>query len=241
MTQRMLYEKVIKRFLDLLLSGAAMLLLSPLYALLAILVRVFLGRPVIFSQLRPGRNDPKTGKEKPFRLYKFRSMRDLRDRSGRELPDDERLTRFGRVLRSTSLDELPEAWNIFKGDMSLVGPRPLLMEYLPYYTEREHHRHDVRPGLTGLAQVNGRTALTWQKKFEYDLKYVENCSFLLDLKILMQTFIKTVKRSDIYVGSAVPWGRFDDMRKKELAEAGNMNGKPDVTTAHPVTENGTFR
>ena len=125
------------------------------------------------------------------------------------------------MLRSTSLDELPEVWNIFKGDMSLVGPRPLLMEYLPYYTEREHHRHDVRPGLTGLAQVNGRTAVSWQKKFDYDLEYVEKCSFLLDVKILLQTVIKTLKRSDIYVGSAVPWGRFDDMRKKELQEAEN--------------------
>ena len=145
-------------------------------------------------------------------------MKDLKDKNGKVLPDDARLTKFGRVLRSTSLDELPEVWNIFKGDMSLVGPRPLLMEYLPYYTEREHHRHDVRPGLTGLAQVNGRTAVSWQKKFDYDLEYVEKCSLLLDVKILLQTVIKTVKRSDIYVGSAVPWGRFDDMRKKELQE-----------------------
>ena len=220
MLRRTFYERVIKRFLDVVLSGTLMLMFSWLYAILALLVRLFLGRPVIFSQERPGRNDPKTGKEKPFRLYKFRSMKDLKDQSGKELPDDARLTKFGRILRSTSLDELPEAWNIFKGDMSIVGPRPLLMEYLPYYTEREHHRHDVRPGLTGLAQVNGRTALTWQKKFAYDLEYVENCSFLLDLKILFQTVIKTVKRSDIYVGSAVPSGRFDDMRKRELAEAG---------------------
>ena len=219
MVRRTFYERVIKRILDVVVSGVAMLLFSWVYAILALLVRIFLGRPVIFSQLRPGRNDPKTGKEKPFRLYKFRSMKDLKDKNGRELPDDARLTKFGRILRSTSLDELPEAWNIFKGDMSLVGPRPLLMEYLPYYTEREHHRHDVRPGLTGLAQVNGRTAVTWQKKFAYDLEYVERCSFLLDLKILFQTVVKTVKRSDIYVGSAVPWGRFDDMRKKELSEA----------------------
>ena len=198
--------------------AVGMLLFSWLYAIIALLVRFFLGKPVIFSQERPGRNDPKTGKEKPFRLYKFRSMKDLKDKNGKVLPDDARLTKFGRVLRSTSLDELPEVWNIFKGDMSLVGPRPLLMEYLPYYTEREHHRHDVRPGLTGLAQVNGRTAVSWQKKFDYDLEYVEKCSFMLDLKILLQTVIKTVKRSDIYVGSAVPWGRFDDMRKKELQE-----------------------
>ena len=219
MTHRTFYEKVIKRILDVLISSVGMLLFSWLYAIVALLVRFFLGKPVIFSQERPGRNDPKTGREKPFRLYKFRSMKDLKDKNGRELPDDARLTKFGRVLRSTSLDELPEVWNIFKGDMSLVGPRPLLMEYLPYYTEREHHRHDVRPGLTGLAQVNGRTAVSWQKKFDYDLEYVEKCSFLLDVKILLQTVIKTVKRSDIYVGSAVPWGRFDDMRKKELQEA----------------------
>ena len=160
MVRRTFYERVIKRILDVLLSGIAMLLFSWLYAILALLVRVFLGRPVIFSQERPGRNDLKSGKEKPFRLYKFRSMKNLKDRDGKDLPDDARLTKFGRVLRSTSLDELPEAWNIFKGDMSVVGPRPLLMEYLPYYTEREHHRHDVRPGLTGLAQVNGRTAVT---------------------------------------------------------------------------------
>lgn len=218
MTHNNFYEKVIKRILDVLISSIGMLLFSWLYAIIALLVRFFLGKPVIFSQERPGRNDPKTGKEKPFRLYKFRSMKDLKDKNGKVLPDDARLTKFGRVLRSTSLDELPEVWNIFKGDMSLVGPRPLLMEYLPYYTEREHHRHDVRPGLTGLAQVNGRTAVSWQKKFDFDLEYVEKCSFLLDVKILLQTVIKTVKRSDIYVGSAVPWGRFDDMRKKELEE-----------------------
>lgn len=223
MVHRTFYEKVIKRLLDIILSATAMLLFSWLYAILGLLVRIFLGRPVIFSQERPGRNDPRTGKEKPFRLYKFRSMKDLRDKNGEALPDDARLTKFGRVLRSTSLDELPEAWNILKGDMSLVGPRPLLMEYLPYYTEREHHRHDVRPGLTGLAQVNGRTAVTWQKKFEYDLEYVENCSLKLDLKILLQTVVKTIRRSDIYVGSAVPWGRFDDMRRKELAEAETLS------------------
>ncbi|MBQ9664098.1 MAG: sugar transferase [Oscillospiraceae bacterium] len=217
------YRNCLKRVLDVIFSALAMLLFSWVYAIVALLVRVFLGRPVIFSQLRPGRNDPKTGKERPFYLYKFRSMKDLKDRNGRELPDDERLTKFGRILRSTSLDELPEAWNIFKGDMSIVGPRPLLMEYLPYYTEEEHHRHDVRPGLTGLAQVNGRTAVSWQKKFAYDLDYVRNCSFGLDLKIILQTVIKTVKKSDIYVGSAVPWGRFDDMRRKELAEAQNAS------------------
>ena len=213
-----LYPKYIKRILDVFFSGLAMILFSWLYAIVALLVRVFLGKPVIFSQLRPGRNDPKTGKEKPFRLYKFRSMKNLKDKNGNELPDDARLTKFGRILRSTSLDELPEAWNIFKGDMSVVGPRPLLMEYLPYYTEEEHHRHDVRPGLTGLAQVNGRTAVSWQKKFSYDLEYVKRCSFRLDLEIILKTVIKTIKKSDIYVGSAVPWGRFDDMRKKELAE-----------------------
>nr|MCR5090113.1 sugar transferase [Oscillospiraceae bacterium] len=162
---------------------------------------------------------PQTGKEKPFHLYKFRSMTDQRDQNGKLLPDDVRLTKFGRILRSTSLDELPEAWNILKGDMSIVGPRPLLMEYLPYYTEREHHRHDVRPGLTGLAQVNGRTAVSWKQKFDYDLDYVQHASFPMDLKIIFQTVVKTVKKSDIYVGSAVPWGRFDDMRRKEWEEA----------------------
>ncbi len=213
--------RFIKRLLDILLSSAGMLMFCWLYGILAILVRVKLGSPVIFSQERPGKIDPQTGKEKPFRLYKFRSMTDRRDQNGNLLPDDARLTGFGRVLRSTSLDELPEAWNILKGDMSLVGPRPLLMEYLPYYTEREHHRHDVRPGLTGLAQVNGRTAVSWKQKFEYDLDYVQHASFSMDLKIIFLTVVKTVKKSDIYVGSAVPWGRFDNMRKKEWEEAQN--------------------
>ena len=187
MTHRTFYEKVIKRILDVLISSVGMLLFSWLYAIVALLVRFFLGKPVIFSQERPGRNDPKTGKERPFRLYKFRSMKDLKDKNGRELPDDARLTKFGRVLRSTSLDELPEVWNIFKGDMSLVGPRPLLMEYLPYYTEREHHRHDVRPGLTGLAQVSGRNLISWDKRLELDAQYAENLSFALDMKIFFRT------------------------------------------------------
>ena len=197
MVRRTFYERVIKRILDVLLSGIAMLLFSWLYAILALLVRVFLGRPVIFSQERPGRNDLKSGKEKPFRLYKFRSMKNLKDRDGKDLPDDARLTKFGRVLRSTSLDELPEAWNIFKGDMSVVGPRPLLMEYLPYYTEREHHRHDVRPGLSGLAQCSGRNLLSWEERFDLDVQYVQNVSFRMDLSIVLRTIRGVFRREGI--------------------------------------------
>ena len=166
-------------------------MLSPLYLILAFFVRVKLGAPVLFSQERPGKN------EKVFRMYKFRSMTDARDTQGNLLPDEKRLTHFGAMLRATSLDELPELWNIFKGDMSIVGPRPLLVKYLPRYNDRQRHRHDVRPGLTGWAQVNGRNAISWEKKFEYDIEYVEKESFLFDLKILFMTVGKVLHRSGI--------------------------------------------
>lgn len=162
-----------------------------LYAIVAILVRMKLGSPVIFCQERPGKD------ERIFKLYKFRSMTDERDENGELLPDDVRLTRFGRLLRSTSLDELPEAWNILKGDMSVIGPRPLLVEYLPYYTEEEHHRHDVRPGLSGWAQVNGRNNMEWSEKCGFDLMYVKNCSFWMDVKIVIQSAYKAVLRDGI--------------------------------------------
>ncbi len=187
----MIYDRVIKRIIDLLLSGLALLVLSPVYLVLAVLVRRRLGSPVIFSQQRPGRNG------RIFEMYKFRSMTDARNEEGELLPDEYRLTEFGKKLRATSLDELPELWNIFKGDMSIVGPRPLLVRYLPRYNERQKHRHDVRPGLTGWAQVNGRNAISWEQKFAYDVEYVEKESFLLDLKIILMTVGKVLHRSGI--------------------------------------------
>ena len=187
----MIYDRVIKRLIDLLLSGMALIVLSPVYLILAILVRKQLGSPVIFSQQRPGRN------EKIFQMYKFRSMTDERDAEGNLLPDEYRLPDFGKKLRATSLDELPELWNIFKGDMSIVGPRPLLVKYLPRYNDRQRHRHDVRPGLTGWAQVNGRNAISWEQKFAYDVEYVEKESFLLDVKIIWMTVGKVLHHSDI--------------------------------------------
>lgn len=189
------YEKYVKRLLDLLLSGMALTVLSPLLLATAALVRVKLGSPVIFCQERPGRD------EEIFRLHKFRSMSDARDENGELLPDGERLTDFGRKLRALSLDELPELWDIFRGKMSIVGPRPLLVEYLPYYTEEERHRHDVRPGLTGLAQVNGRNTLTWEQKFTYDLEYVQHISFCEDIKILFSTVGKVLNRSGVQVNT----------------------------------------
>ena len=189
--EKKMYDRLIKRLIDLILSGLALLVLSPLYLILAILVRVKLGSPVLFSQERPGKN------EKVFRMYKFRSMTDARDANGDLLPDEERLTHFGMMLRATSLDELPELWNIFKGDMSIVGPRPLLVRYLPRYNERQRRRHEVRPGLTGWAQVNGRNAISWEQKFEYDVEYVEKESFWRDIKILVMTVGKVLHRSGI--------------------------------------------
>lgn len=186
-----IYDRLIKRIIDLILSGIALLLLSPVYLIVAVLVRVNLGSPVLFSQERPGKN------EKVFRMYKFRSMTDERDAEGNLLPDEIRLTHFGAMLRATSLDELPELWNIFKGEMSIVGPRPLLVKYLPRYNDRQRHRHDVRPGLTGWAQVNGRNAISWEQKFEYDVEYVEKESFWFDVKILFMTVGKVLHRSGI--------------------------------------------
>ena len=196
-----MYKKIIKRLLDIVISLSALILLSPVFLLVAVMVRINLGSPIIFCQERPGKN------EKTFKLYKFRSMSDLRDINGNLMSDDVRLTRFGRFLRSTSLDELPELWNILKGDMSIVGPRPLLVEYLPYYTEEEKLRHCVRPGLTGLAQINGRNTLTWDEKFQYDIEYVENITFISDLSIVLKTVKKVFKRSDILVGSEFKAGK----------------------------------
>lgn len=200
------YERFFKRPIDICCALAAIIVFCWLYIIVAILVRVKLGSPVLFTQDRPGKD------EKIFKLYKFRTMTDARDENGNLLPDDVRLTKFGRLLRSTSLDELPEAFNILKGDMSVVGPRPLLVSYLPYYTVEERHRHDVRPGLTGLAQINGRNAGTWEQKFTYDLRYVDKCTFKEDVYIILKTVVKSVKRSDILVGSQIPAGRLDVVR-----------------------------
>lgn len=186
-----MYRKYIKRLLDIVISLCGIVVLSPIYLILGILVRVKLGTPVIFKQDRPGKD------EKVFRLYKFRSMTDEKDESGNLLPDEVRLTPFGKKLRSTSLDELPELFNILKGDMSLIGPRPLLVRYLPRYNEFQRHRHDVRPGLTGLAQINGRNAITWEKKFEYDVEYVNKLSFALDVRIFIGTVRAVLKREGI--------------------------------------------
>lgn len=193
-----IYCRYIKRLLDILLSGCALVVLSPVLLMVAILVRTKLGSPVIFCQERPGKN------EKIFKMYKFRSMTDERDEDGNLLPDEVRLTKFGRLLRSTSLDELPELWNIFKGNMSIVGPRPLAVVYLPYYSEAEHHRHDVFPGLTGLAQVHGRNAISWEEKFSYDLKYVQEASFLMDCSIVFLTVKKVLVREGIGQAEQAP-------------------------------------
>ena len=185
------YEKYIKRPLDCVLACTALAVLSPVFGVTALLVRTKLGSPVLFHQERPGKDG------KIFRLYKFRSMTDARDENGELLPDDERLTRFGRLLRSTSLDELPELWNIAKRDMAIVGPRPLLSQYLPFYTERERHRHDVRPGLSGLAQVNGRNFVTWEKKLTLDVQYVDKITFIGDTSIILRTIFQVLKKEGV--------------------------------------------
>ena len=191
------YEKCIKRPLDLMLSSLALVALSPVLGVTAILVRTKLGSPVIFTQQRPGRIDPKTGEARIFKLMKFRTMTDERNADGELLSDEERLTSFGRKLRSTSLDELPELLNIIKGDMAIVGPRPLLVRYLPRYNEHQARRHEVRPGFTGLAQVRGRNSISWEEKFDWDVKYVDHVSFTADVKILFETVGVVLKRDGI--------------------------------------------
>ena len=208
------YERFIKRPLDCVLSLFALIVLSPLMLITALLVRIKLGSPILFKQSRPGLN------EDIFMLYKFRTMTDARDENGILLSDDIRLTKFGRFLRSTSLDELPELFNILKGDMAVIGPRPLLVDYLTFYTDEEHHRHDVRPGLTGWAQINGRNAIdSWEERFKYDLEYVNHISFAMDIKVLFLTVWKVIKRSDIQVGSEIKVGRLD------VARSGSNNKK----------------
>ena len=186
-----LYRKFGKRLFDVLFSASLLIVLSPVILIIALIVYVKMGRPILFSQERPGLN------EKIFTLYKFRTMTNAYGPDGKLLPDSSRLSRFGKILRSTSLDELPELWNILKGDMSFVGPRPLLVQYLSLYSDEQRHRHDVRPGLTGLAMIHGRNNLNWNDKFAYDLQYVEQQSFLLDMKILLWTVVITLKREGI--------------------------------------------
>jgi len=199
-----IYAKYVKRVLDVLCSLIGMILFCWLYAIIAILVKIKLGSPVIYKAKRPGKIDPETGKEKIFQLYKFRSMTNEKDENGKLLPDTKRLTKFGRILRATSLDELPEVFNIFIGDMSFVGPRPLGLLYIPYYTDEERRRHNIRPGLTGLAQVRGRNNLSWEQKFLYDVEYVDDMSLSLDIRILFETVIKVFKREGIGQGEQRP-------------------------------------
>lgn len=182
---------MLKRLLDIVIASSALVLLSPVYAFVAYKVRKNLGSPVLFRQVRPGING------KPFEMIKFRSMKDAVDAQGNPLPDSERLTPFGQMLRSSSLDEMPELWNVIKGEMSIVGPRPLLMEYLPLYNSEQAKRHNLRPGITGYAQVNGRNAISWEKKFELDTWYVENQSLWLDFKIMLKTVKKVLAKDDI--------------------------------------------
>lgn len=198
-----LYERFFKRALDIFCSLMALLVFWWLYVIVAILVRVKLGSPVLFTQDRPGKD------EKIFKLYKFRTMTDARDENGNLLPDDVRLTKFGKLLRSTSLDELPEVFNILKGDMSIVGPRPLLVKYLPLYNEEQKRRHEVRPGLSGYAQVNGRNSVSWEEKFRMDVEYVDHVTFVGDVKIILGTVLKAfVKREGINSETAATMEEF---------------------------------
>jgi len=191
-----------KRLLDIIIASIALILLSPLYAYVAYKVKKNLGSPVLFRQVRPGLNG------KPFEMIKFRTMKDAADEQGNPLPDSERLTAFGQMLRSTSLDEMPELWNVIKGDMSIVGPRPLLMEYLPLYNAEQAKRHNVRPGMTGHAQVNGRNAISWEEKFKLDTWYVENQSIWLDFKIMLKTVKKVIAKDDINEAGEVTMTKF---------------------------------
>lgn len=204
------YEKYFKRPLDFFCGLSAVIVFSWLYIIVAILVRIKLGSPVLFTQDRPGKN------EKIFKLYKFRTMTDARDENGNLLPDEVRLTKFGRMLRSTSLDELPEAFNIIKGDMSIIGPRPLLVSYLPWYTEQEKHRHDVRPGLSGLAQVNGRNFVDWDHRLAFDVQYVKKITFIGDLSIILQTVLKFVRKQDIAVDTNKVEPNFAEERRLKM-------------------------
>ena len=211
---KIVHEKDIKRPQDIFLSLFSLIVLSPILIVTALLVRVNLGSPVIFKQKRPGLN------EKIFTLYKFRTMTDARDKEGNLLPDEVRLTKFGKLLRSTSLDELPELWNILCGDIAVIGPRPLLVEYLPRYNEEQRRRHEVRPGLSGLAQINGRNAISWEDKFRYDVQYVDHVTFLGDWKIILQTVRNVLKHEGINSDTSVTMEVF--MGTEEELESKNV-------------------
>lgn len=200
---------MIKRLLDIIIAGTALIILSPLYAFVAYKVKKNLGSPVLFRQVRPGLHG------KPFEMIKFRTMKDAVDANGNSLPDSERLTPFGKMLRATSLDEMPELWNVIKGDMSVVGPRPLLMEYLPLYNAEQAKRHNVRPGMTGHAQVNGRNAISWEEKFKLDTWYVENRSTWLDFKIMFKTVHKVIAKDDISEAGEATMSKFTGTKNKE--------------------------
>ncbi len=214
-----MYAKIFKRVIDFLLSLLAISILSPVLIILIIAGAIAMKGNPFFTQMRPGKINKKTGKEKIFRLIKFRTMSNAKDENGNLLPDAVRLNKYGRILRSTSLDELPELINILKGDMSIVGPRPLAVQYLPYYTETERKRHSVLPGLTGLAQINGRNATNWPERFAYDIDYVENISFAKDVKIVFKTFLKVLKRGDVAVRGTGAIMDFDKFRQQELEQA----------------------
>ena len=202
-----MYRKIFKRFFDIILSLFAIIILLPVYLIVSILVIIFMGRPVIFKQKRPGKN------EKIFNMYKFRTMTNKKDKDGNLLPDNQRLNKFGKFLRKTSLDELPEFFCILFGTMSFIGPRPLLVKYLPYYTEEEHHRHDVRPGLTGWAQANGRNLVNWDDRFKLDLEYVNNLSFKMDMKVIFKTIGVVLKHEGITDGKTETMTFLDEVRK----------------------------
>jgi len=203
-----MYKKIFKRMLDIILSLTTIIILFPIFFLISILVLIFLGKPVFFKQSRIGKNEEK------FNMYKFRTMTNKTDKKGELLPDEKRLTKFGKFLRKTSLDELPEFFNILTGKMSFIGPRPLLVEYLDYYTEEEHHRHDVRPGLTGLAQVNGRNLLSWDERFKKDIEYVNNITFIGDVKIIIKTIKTVLKHEGITDNKSATMTYLYDERKK---------------------------
>ena len=208
-----MYARFFKRFFDLLLSLLALVILSPVLLLLIVIGAITMKGNPFFTQLRPGKN------EKIFRLIKFRTMSNEKDKDGNLLPDDVRLNRYGKFLRATSLDEIPELLNILVGQMSIVGPRPLLVEYLPYYNETEKHRHDVRPGLTGWAQIQGRNSVSWEQRFQLDVEYVSNISLWLDIKIIFLTALKVISRSDVSENTRQTEGNFAQMRREEMEQA----------------------
>lgn len=211
-----MYAKFFKRFFDIVLSFIALVCLSPFLLIFIIVGAIGMKGNPFFTQMRPGKIDKKTGKEKIFKLLKFRTMTNEKDKDGNLLPDEKRLNKYGKFLRSTSCDELPSLINILKGDISIVGPRPLLVEYLPWYNETERHRHDVRPGLTGWAQVNGRNSVNWEDRFKLDVEYVQNISLWMDIKIIFMTAMKVLKRSDIAENTNAIEGNFAQIRKAEL-------------------------